>query len=128
VTAAEKEDTSAVVTKHAGNRRHVPAAIRREVWERDGGRCAWTSEDGRRCGSRWKLELDHVRPDALGGEATADNLRLTCRTHNALHAEQFFGRDHMARFCRASRGGGRSPKSGYDELLLMDYRAAHGAT
>jgi hypothetical protein len=104
VTAAEKEATPAMATKRAGNRRHVPAAIRREVWDRDGGRCAWTSEDGRRCGSRWKLELDHVRPDAFGGEPTADNLRLTCRTHNALHAEQVFGRDHMATFCRTSSG------------------------
>src|SRR5262245_8111927 len=32
--------------------RHVPAGVRRAVWERDGGRCAFTSADGRRCSER----------------------------------------------------------------------------
>ncbi|WP_371869309.1 HNH endonuclease [Anaeromyxobacter diazotrophicus] len=44
------------------------------------------------------LELDHIHPVALGGRSTADNLRLVCRTHNSLHAEQVFGREHMDRF------------------------------
>jgi 5-methylcytosine-specific restriction endonuclease McrA len=82
----------------ASGSRAVPAAIRRQVWERDGGCCTWLGTDGRRCGSRWKLELDHVRPVALGGASTADNVRILCRRHNALHAEQVFGREHMARF------------------------------
>ncbi|MGH2403021.1 MAG: hypothetical protein ACRDGN_01030 [bacterium] len=29
--------------------RHIPAAVRRAVWARDGGRCAFVSNDGRRC-------------------------------------------------------------------------------
>jgi 5-methylcytosine-specific restriction endonuclease McrA len=82
--------------------RTVPAAARRQVWERDGGCCTWLGTDGRRCGSRWKLELDHVRPVALGGASTADNVRILCRRHNVLHAAQVFGRDHMARFERRS--------------------------
>ncbi|WP_449658163.1 HNH endonuclease [Anaeromyxobacter paludicola] len=87
-------------------RRAIPAALRREVWARDGGQCAWRGEDGRRCESRWQLELDHVIPVALGGATTADNLRLACRAHNILSAERAFGREHMARFRRAeSRQG-----------------------
>jgi 5-methylcytosine-specific restriction endonuclease McrA len=50
------------------------AEVRREVWTRDGGRCAFIAGDGRRCNSRWKLELDHIHPEALGGTSTVDNL------------------------------------------------------
>jgi len=40
---------------------------------------------------------------AQGGPATADELRLRCRPHNIFHAEQTFGRAHMAKFRRARR-------------------------
>ncbi|WP_408629107.1 HNH endonuclease [Anaeromyxobacter terrae] len=83
----------------------IPAIVRRAVWKHDGGRCAWVGPDGRRCNSRWKLELDHIRPVALGGPSTIDNLRLACRAHNLLHAERTFGREHMERF-RRDRGAG----------------------
>lgn len=84
-----------------GLRTSIPAQVRREVWLRDGGRCAWTSADGHRCGSRWKLEFDHLVPVARGGGSTASNVRLACQRHNQLHAEQTFGRKHMARFAGA---------------------------
>ncbi len=77
--------------------------VRRQVWKRDGGRCTWTSPDGRRCGSRWQLELDHVTPPLFGGGATADNLRLRCKPHNLLYAEQVYGREHMDLFRRERR-------------------------
>ena len=70
------------------------------MWERDGGRCTFTAPDGTRCGSRWKLELDHVWPKALGGPSTVEGLRLRCRAHNLLHAEEIFGKQHMDLFRR----------------------------
>ena len=84
----------------------ISASVRREVWKRDGGRCAFMGEGGRRCGSRWQLEVDHIHPASLGGASTLDNLRLVCRKHNILHAEEVFGREHMARFRRKTRQGG----------------------
>ncbi len=75
--------------------RHVPAAVRDEVWRRDGGQCTYTSDAGRRCQCRAQLELDHVTPIARGGASTADNLRLRCRRHNQLEAERTFGRGFM---------------------------------
>jgi hypothetical protein len=81
----------------------IPAEVRRAVWKRDGERCAFVGADGHRCNSRWKLELDHIHPVALGGRSTIDNLRLVCRSHNLVHAEQTFGREHMDRF-RRERG------------------------
>jgi len=74
--------------KPATVREPVPAEVRRQVWRRDEGRCAWIGPDGRRCGSKWRLELDHVHPAALGGPSTVDNLRVLCGAHNSLHAEQ----------------------------------------
>jgi 5-methylcytosine-specific restriction endonuclease McrA len=83
-----------------GERQPIPADVRRAVFDRDGGRCTYLSPDGHRCGSRWQLELDHVRPAALGGPSTVENLRLRCRIHNAPHAEETFGRAFMARYRR----------------------------
>jgi hypothetical protein len=70
--------------------RHVPAAVKREVWARDGGRCTFVGIQGR-CTERGFLELHHVVPFADGGPTVADNLRLRCRAHNAYEAEQVFG-------------------------------------
>jgi hypothetical protein len=82
---------------------HIPAAVRREVWKRDGGRCTFVGPNGCRCDSRWQLEFDHIVPPALGGTSTAGNLRLRCRPHNMLHAEHTYGREHMDRFRKSSR-------------------------
>jgi hypothetical protein len=73
------------------NPRHIPAAVRREVWERDGGQCTFTGTDGHVCGSRERIELDHVVPVARGGTSTVGNLRLLCREHNQYVAERVLG-------------------------------------
>jgi len=96
----------------ANARTAVPADVRRQVWKRDQGRCAWIGQDGRRCGSIWKLELHHLVEVALGGPSTVDNLALRCRGHNVLDAEATFGRAHMAQFRRNEPRTGESPYSG----------------
>lgn len=73
--------------------RHVPAAVRRAVFERDQGRCAYIDDAGQRCRETHCLELHHLKPFAMGGEHTPANLALRCRAHNALAAEQDFGVD-----------------------------------
>ncbi|MGH2406253.1 MAG: HNH endonuclease, partial [bacterium] len=72
--------------------RHIPAAVRRAVWARDGGRCAFVSTNGRRCAEGGFLEFHHVMPYAHGGTSTVDNIELRCRTHNGYEAECHFGR------------------------------------
>jgi 5-methylcytosine-specific restriction endonuclease McrA len=74
----------------------VPRAVRRAVFERDGEQCTFTDAAGARCPSRTLLELDHADSRALGGSDEASNLRVRCRAHNALHAEEVFGRAHVA--------------------------------
>ena len=70
--------------------RHVPAAVKRKVWARDGGQCAFVGADGR-CGERGFLEFHHVIPFADGGSTTVENLQLRCRAHNAYEAREYFG-------------------------------------
>jgi hypothetical protein len=77
--------------------RYIPAAVRRAVWERDGGRCTYVDATGQRCRERACLEFDHIDPYARGGSSAVSNLRLACRSHNGLAAEQAFGRDFIDR-------------------------------
>jgi hypothetical protein len=74
-----------------GRSRHVAAALKRKVWLRDGGRCAFVAKSGRRCIERALLEFHHVEPHAIGGATTLANLSLRCRSHNAYEAEMVFG-------------------------------------
>jgi hypothetical protein len=69
--------------------RHVPAAVRRVVWARDEGRCAFVGTHGR-CTERGFLEFHHVEPFAAGGEMTIANLQLRCRAHNGYEATLYF--------------------------------------
>jgi len=71
--------------------RHIAAEVRRAVWLRDGGRCAFVGRNGRRCTEQGFLEFHHVTPYGAGGEPTADNIRLRCRAHNGYEAELYFG-------------------------------------
>jgi hypothetical protein len=70
--------------------RHIPAAVKRAVWQRDDGRCAFVGTNGR-CTERGFLEFHHVVPYAAGGKAVIENVELRCAPHNAYEAEQYFG-------------------------------------
>lgn len=75
--------------------RYTPAAVKREVYARDDGQCTFVDARGRRCAERGMLEYDHIIAYAHGGLTTVDNLRLRCRAHNQLHAEDVFGRERI---------------------------------
>jgi len=70
--------------------RHVAAAVKREVWTRDGGQCAFVGAAGR-CTERGFLEYHHVIPFADGGETEVSNLQLRCRAHNQFEAQRWSG-------------------------------------
>ena len=89
--AAQSSDTP------RGRTRHIPAAERREVYRRDGGRCAYVDARGERCGETRYLELHHLQPFARQGMNLAANLALRCRAHNQLAAEQDFGPELIAK-------------------------------
>jgi 5-methylcytosine-specific restriction endonuclease McrA len=64
-------------------RRGVPKRVARFIWGRDEGHCQYVDpETGKKCGSTYGLQLDHIVPIKDGGETVASNLRLLCAAHN----------------------------------------------
>jgi hypothetical protein len=98
--------------------RYIPRAVVREVHQRDGEQCTFESADGKRCCERGFLERHHSVPYAKGGEATADNMKMLCRAHNALHAERDFG----AAFIRSKRFRVRGPSPELPQSDLDSFR------
>jgi hypothetical protein len=84
-------------------RESLSRATRRAVFERDGERCTFIDAEGHRCPSTTWLELDHVVARARGGTSELGNLRVRCRAHNQLYAEQTFGKEHVERKIRERR-------------------------
>jgi len=84
------------VTRGA-TRGNVSAAVRRAVWVRDRGRCAFISSGGHRCDERRFIEFHHLDPKALGGEASVDNIELRCRRHNDYEGRLWFGKRARSR-------------------------------
>lgn len=94
--------------------RHIPDAIRRAVFERDGGRCTYVDERGRRCPETGFLEIDHVEGFAETGQHVIEKLRVLCRGHNQREAEKRYGRAFMesarrARDANPTRSGTSPP-------------------
>jgi hypothetical protein len=85
----------------SGGPRSIPAPVRRAVYERAGGRCAFVDAGGRRCEARSRLEFHHRHPHGHGGDRTPDNISLLCKPHNLYLAEIDYGQAAIARH----RGG-----------------------
>ena len=75
-TDAERSEQVSGETRRS---RHVPAQVREEVLRRDGYQCTYVSPEGRRCESRWDLEIDHEVPYGKSGEHSEENCRVRCR-------------------------------------------------
>ena len=83
--------------------RHIPAPVRRAVYERDGGQCGYVDGQGRRCPERHDLEYHHRHPYGYGGDHSVTNVALLCTSHNRLLAEHDYGAATMARHRKAAR-------------------------
>jgi hypothetical protein len=90
----------------APHSRHIPAKVRRAVWARDGGRCAFVGDGGRRCDARSPLQFHHLTPYAANGPATVDKVAFRCAAHNRYEAHVYFGP------IWAARGEGRVEETG----------------
>lgn len=65
-------------------REAIPERVRHEVWRRDQGRCV-------DCGSRERLEFDHIIPVSKGGSNTARNIELRCEACNRRKSASVLG-------------------------------------
>jgi hypothetical protein len=89
------------VSEKVGNprSRYVPARLEAKIWRRAHGRCEYKDlNSGRRCRSRFMLELDHRVLFVHGGKTEEKNLRLLCRNHNVYEAYSALGADVMDRY------------------------------
>jgi 5-methylcytosine-specific restriction endonuclease McrA len=80
--------------------RHIPDAVRDEVFVRDSGRCSFVAADGTRCQCTKGIQVDHINPFANGGTHDPSNLRLLCGAHNRREAERTMGAHVMKQFWR----------------------------
>ena len=87
-----------------GIRVALPTQIKQQVWSKADGRCEYEYQ-GRRCSSRYQLEIDHQHPLALGGSNELSNLRLACKNHNGFAAIQALGVVKMSSFRKCERSG-----------------------
>jgi 5-methylcytosine-specific restriction endonuclease McrA len=69
--------TDSVGPPNPRRRRAIPERVRSEVWRRDEACCV-------DCGSRERLEFDHIIPISKGGSNTARNIELRCENCNNL--------------------------------------------
>jgi TPR repeat protein len=60
--------------------RTISSEVRREVWRRDEGKCV-------KCGSRERLEYDHIIPFSEGGSNTTRNIELLCESCNRAKSD-----------------------------------------
>jgi hypothetical protein len=88
--------------------RRVPTAIRRAVYERDGGRCTYVDPEGRSCDSEGFLQLDHVEGFARKVEHRVESIRLLCSAHNQHAADGMYGKQWMERKRRQGKQRARS--------------------
>src|SRR5688572_8808083 len=90
--------------------RDIPAAVRRAVWQRDKGQCAFVDDQGRRCRSTRALEFHHIHNWGRGAEHDPGEIELRCRSHNQYQAVLDYGAAFMARKRRGSRAEEPRPR------------------
>jgi hypothetical protein len=86
----------------ATSSRSIPAAVRRAVYRRDGGRCSFVDARGIRCPERHRLEYHHRHPYGMGGGHDGGNIGLMCPAHNRYLAEVDYGAKLVSRHIASS--------------------------
>lgn len=78
-------------TQGAGTRRSQ-ANTNLQVIQKAQATCEFVDPvTGQVCGSTYQVQIDHIRPKALGGTDDPSNLRCLCRRHNLYMAEKNLG-------------------------------------
>lgn len=76
--------------------RRVAAATAAKVKAQAGYQCEYRSPAGVRCSQTAHLEIDHIRPYAMGGSSKdPSNLRTLCKVHNLYFAGLYFPKSQV---------------------------------
>ncbi len=78
----EIEDNVLKENKLKRRTRIIPSSVKKEVWERDKGKCVI-------CGAADELHFDHDLPYSKGGTSiTVDNVKILCARHNLQKSDK----------------------------------------
>lgn len=78
----DQADTGSALSKTAEGSRMIPSEVKRQVYERDQGKCSL-------CGSNNELHFDHILPYSKGGTSNlAANIQLLCARHNLQKSDR----------------------------------------
>jgi len=96
---------------HVTPKSHIPADLRRKVFERDGKKCVycgWTEDQKTPIGAYIgaMLSVDHVIPESRGGDTSLDNLTTCCTVCNRIKSDRTpeeagLPVTHLSRKCHA---------------------------
>ena len=81
-TAATTTTTSTATAAVKSPPRWPTLKLKREILRRHQGCQFKDPNTGKLCGSRFFLEVDHIRPRFVGGSNESENLRALCKNHN----------------------------------------------
>ncbi len=76
----------------AKHTRYIPMQVKRQVVTGANHQCEFKNQQGKRCQERRNLQFDHVKPFALGGDGSAQNIQMLCFAHNQRRAKLTFTR------------------------------------
>lgn len=77
--------TRDIKTKSATHNRYILVEVKKALFKKAQGCCEYVNENGVRCRSRYKLQVDHyLTPFSQGGDHSLKNLRIHCSAHNAF--------------------------------------------
>ncbi len=114
--------TTVAQTDVSPSSRHIPAAVRRVVHERDQNQCRYVDRGGKRCYQRDRLEFHHRHPFGLGGDHDPANVQLLCHRHNQHLAEIDYGTKTMARHLRTDDRVSEVRPPGDSQRALFGYQ------
>ena len=84
--SVNKTSTATAAVKSTSSR--PTPKLKREIFMRHQGCQFKNPETGRLCGSKFFLEVDHIRPRFAGGSNETENLRALCKNHNLFRYRQ----------------------------------------
>jgi hypothetical protein len=82
------------VTAQQKRTRYVRKATRQQVWKDSAQGCQF-EVNGKPCGSRHGLQMDHIQEFSQGGSNEPENLRLLCGAHNRMRSDRAWNLERM---------------------------------
>jgi len=102
--SSEKKSTAGKKMKNLKSnnriaRQHIGKDLKHKLWTENSKGCAWVDpHTKRRCGSRFKVQIDHIRPVSRNGETEYENLQLLCAAHNHFKSNKMLKEDRTSCF------------------------------